>query len=166
MDFVPLAGLGVPGRLGLTCAPGKCEPGEAERDLDDDVRQLREEHGADLLVCLVERHELQLLRIEDLLARAGAGGLATAWFPIRDGSVPASRASLRGLLDRIVAALRAGRTVIIHCRGGLGRTGLVAAACLVGLGARPAEALAAVRAVRPGSAGAPEQERWVLRLEG
>jgi hypothetical protein len=44
---------------------------------------------------------------------------------IRDMDVP-SREEMAGLLDRIDNAIVAGRTVYVHCRGGLGRTGTVA----------------------------------------
>jgi ADP-ribosyl-[dinitrogen reductase] hydrolase len=72
--------------------------------------------------------------------------------PIRDVSVPdaaferswpADAARLRALID-------AGANVLIHCKGGLGRTGMVAARLLVERGADPAAAMRDVRAVRPG----------------
>lgn len=51
----------------------------------------------------------------------------------------------------------------MHCRAGLGRTGTVAARLLVEHGARPADAIALVRTVRPGSIETVEQESYVLR---
>jgi protein-tyrosine phosphatase len=50
---------------------------------------------------------------------------------------------------------------VIHCRGGLGRSGTVAAACLVALGHGPAEAIERVRAARPGAVESRSQEEWV-----
>ena len=47
------------------------------------------------------------------------------------------------------AILRAGFNVLVHCKGGLGRAGTVAARLLVELDWAPADAIAAVRAVRP-----------------
>jgi ADP-ribosyl-[dinitrogen reductase] hydrolase len=83
--------------------------------------------------------------------------------PIRDVSVPdagfeqswpADAARLRTLSD-------AGANVLIHCRGGLGRAGMVAARLLVERGADPDEAMRDVRAVREGTIETPDQESWV-----
>jgi protein-tyrosine phosphatase len=46
--------------------------------------------------------------------------------------------------------IRRGGSVLVHCRGGLGRAGTVAARLLVELGMEPAEAIAAVRQARSG----------------
>ena len=44
-----------------------------------------------------------------------------------------------GLSGREV--IRAGGVAVVHCRGGLGRAGTVAACCLVALGQAPADAM-------------------------
>jgi hypothetical protein len=51
---------------------------------------------------------------------------AWAWIgcPILDGGVP-SRAGMQLVLDAIDASLARGRSVYVHCMGGLGRTGTV-----------------------------------------
>jgi atypical dual specificity phosphatase len=50
-----------------------------------------------------------------------------------------------------------------HCLGGVGRTGTMVACYLVVRGATPREAIAEVRARRPGSIQTGEQERVVHR---
>ena len=57
--------------------------------------------------------------------------------------------------------LQAGGRVLVHCRAGLGRSGMIAARLLVELGAAPEEAMAAVRAARPGAIETPAQEAHV-----
>lgn len=59
------------------------------------------------------------------------------------------------------AVLLAGKTLGIHCMGGRGRSGTVAAMLLVELGLTPAKAILAVRAARPGAIENGEQERFV-----
>jgi protein-tyrosine phosphatase len=51
--------------------------------------------------------------------------------------------------------------VVVHCWGGLGRSGTIAAACLVARGAGAEEAIAAVRAARPGAVQTAAQELFV-----
>ncbi len=85
--------------------------------------------------------------------------------PIRDGGVP-DRAfeilwTYSGLGLR--SQLRAGARILIHCRGGMGRTGTLAARLLVELGVTPAAAIAAVRRARPGALENAEQEKHVHR---
>lgn len=54
---------------------------------------------------------------------------------------------------------------MVHCRGGLGRTGTVAACVLVALGDHTAEeAICAVRAARRGTVQTREQEDFVRRF--
>ena len=54
VDFVDAEELKLPGRLGLTFAPGKkqrhAQTGSWDRDLETDLRVLRDEFGTDLLV--------------------------------------------------------------------------------------------------------------------
>jgi protein-tyrosine phosphatase len=59
--------------------------------------------------------------------------------------------------------LRSGGNVLVHCRGGLGRAGMIAARLLVEEGVPPETAMTAVRAARPRAIETPAQERWVRR---
>ena len=62
---------------------------------------------------------------------------------------------------RLRERLRRGERVLVHCRGGLGRAGSVAARLLVEFGAAPNEAIRQVRVARPGAIETREQEQWV-----
>ena len=89
--------------------------------------------------------------------------------PIPDMHSP-SVTQLRAAVDFIRAAWDEGGGVAVHCGAGIGRTGTVLAAVLVAEGADAQEAIAEVRAVRPGSIETPEQEQRVhefaVSLEG
>src|SRR5215831_10086664 len=96
--------------------------------LDDEMAGLREA-GVDVLVCLqsdVERRELGLLDEGPAAQRAG---IEFHHFPIVDFGVP-DRSAIQPLVSTLVDALTAERHVVIHCRGGIGRSSLVAAAVL------------------------------------
>lgn len=83
-------------------------------------------------------------------ARLAPHGLREAHVPMRDFGAPAP-AQLDAALAAVDAALAAGRGVAVHCGGGLGRTGTVLACHLVRRGASADDAVARVRAARPGA---------------
>jgi protein-tyrosine phosphatase len=159
VDFLPPASHGLPGRLGLTFAPGKCDV-RWNRDLDTDLKALQE-LGATRLISLMEDREYAHLEIPTLRDRARDFGLTVTWHMIPDQGVPQDTGAFRALIESIVLALQAGETVIVHCRGGLGRTGIVAACTLIERGMEAMQALAAVRAARAGTVETRQQEAYL-----
>jgi protein-tyrosine phosphatase len=164
VDFIE--SLALPGRLGLTMAPGKKGPSYYgstwDRDLDADMERLVSTYRTDLLVSLLEPHEYALLKVPDLLDRARERGMRVRHLPIRDVNVPGSekRGEFSALVAEIVGELEAGHTVVAHCRGGLGRAGMTAACVLVRSGVGPDEAITTVRCFRKGAIETLEQERY------
>lgn len=154
----------VPGRIGLTFAPGK-RSGSLfgspwHRDLGADLDRLRASHRVDLLVPLVEDFELRDLGISRLVEEAEARGMVVGRLAIPDGGIPPLEEARR-IVQMILAFARAGRVAVVHCRGGLGRAGTLAACSLTRQGYRPADAIAAVRKVRPGALENSGQEDFV-----
>lgn len=147
-----LLGDGLPGRLGLTILPGKRGksvryPGLVyRRDARADLQRLRG-LGADLLVLLVEDHELERWGDPALVEHAAAAGLRVRRLPIRDGHPPASVSVVEELLDEIRDA-RTTADVVVACMGGIGRSGTIAACALVAAGQSADRAIAHLRAVR------------------
>jgi ADP-ribosylglycohydrolase len=84
--------------------------------------------------------------------------------PIRDGGVPDPRFEAHWLQagPRLRRRLKQGGRVLLHCLGGLGRTGTIGARLLVELGWEPRAAMAAIRAARADTIENPGQERHVL----
>lgn len=166
VDVVPTPDL--PGRLGLTLAPGKrvvgtTTPWSWERDLETDLGDLRQRFGTDVLVSLLRPYEYELLGIRGLGDRARLHGMEVRSFGIDDMSVPrrSEQATFQRRIADLHAALAAGRNVTVHCRGGLGRSGLVASCVLIHGGASAASAIARVRRHRPGAIETHAQVRYV-----
>lgn len=150
VDWLPIGG---PGRLGLTFAPGK--RGDSlysdvrwDRELTVDLDRLATDLDATALVCLLEEHELQTLAIPSLVAEATARGMRVLRLPIRDTGTPSSMSELAALLASIEAEIQSGGSVVIHCNGGLGRTGTVAGCYLVDHGLSAPQAMRVLHEVR------------------
>lgn len=155
------------GRLGLTLCPGKKDPGRQwDRDLRTDLTAIRA-WGASTIVTLIEDHEFHLLAIENLEQEVRSLGMDWWHLPIRDVDVPDRlfEEAWDGLGTELHARLDAGDRILIHCRGGLGRTGLVAGRILIERGCDPRTAIHRVRAVRPYAIETAAQERYVLNVK-
>ena len=64
----------------------------------------------------------------------------------------------------MLQAVEQGQTVVVHCKGGLGRSGLVVASGLTTLGYSAEASLAIVRQTRPGSVETQKQEAFVAQF--
>ena len=154
-----IAAVAVPGRRGLIgIAP---YPGRSG-DLAADVAALRA-WGAAAVLCLVEAAELDLLQVGALPELVRQAGLQWLHLPIPDMTAPDRRFedAWRAVRPRLQALLGDGRPLLIHCRGGLGRSGTIAARLLIEAGVEPEAAIARVRAARPGAIETAEQERYL-----
>lgn len=158
------------GALGITLCPGKKQVGARsgtwQRDLDADLAQGRD-WGARLVVSAIESSELRELDVEALPEAVEERGLEWHQVPIRDRDIPGIAGEARWFWasTRIHRALANGERVLLHCKGGLGRSGLLAARVLVERGMDARDAIAAVRAVRQGAIETSEQEAYVERVQ-
>jgi protein-tyrosine phosphatase len=151
----------------MTFAPGKKAPGIAGqwmRDLDADLSHLVKEHGARVLVSLLAPHEYAELGIADLPTAARKHGLEFLSLPIEDGGVPPSVSEAVVIVKQILERLRSTGTVVVHCRGGLGRAGLIAACCLTTAGHAADRAIAVVREARPNTIENSRQEAFIAEF--
>ncbi len=171
VDFLPSDEVQTPGRLGMTFAPGMWAgsvQGRWERDLAADMRALVEKYETDVLVSLMEKHEYRGYQIPELLEKDSFGSIEILRFAIKDMGVPREAESERfeAFVQKVVQRLEQGQNVVVHCRGGLGRTGTLAACVLVALEHHSAdEAIDAVRAARKGTVQTREQEDFVRLFE-
>jgi ADP-ribosyl-[dinitrogen reductase] hydrolase len=157
------------GRIGMTFCPGKKQrnalTGDWHRDLAMDLEAIQA-WGATVIVNLIEDHEMMDLEVQGTAQQLPAG-IDYLRLPIPDFGVPGPewetqwQVASPQLLDR----LRAGESILLHCKGGLGRTGMIAARLLVELGSSPEESIVAVRLARPGTIESREQEAYVRAIK-
>lgn len=141
------------GRIGITFCPGKHDAsaltGGWARDLAADLDAIRH-WGASLVITLVEPGELRLLRVPQLGEEVQRRAMQWLHLPIPDYHPPTAEFERRWETEgrAIRQRLRAGDDLVVHCKGGLGRAGMIAARLLVELGVPPLEAIAQVRTAR------------------
>lgn len=120
--------------------------------------------GVDIVVSLLERHE------EFELGLVAEAALSERYFnyyslPVRDLGVPSDREKFLAVVSDIVSHLSQYKSVVIHCRQSVGRSGLFAAAVMLLLGFSLDDAL--LRIARGRGCTVPEtdaQKAWLESL--
>jgi len=132
--------------------------------LDDEINGWRKA-GLDVVVSLLEKDEAAQFELDHEGDVAESKGVRFVSFPIPDRGVPASTREALSLFSTISAALEAGKNVAMHCRQGIGRSGLIAAGVLLTSGMGVDKALELVGAAR--GEVVPEtqaQLQWIKHL--
>lgn len=150
---IGVVGLPDGGRIGISRLPGRAA------DLSGDLDIVRR-FGARVVLSMTPASEMASKGAAALPVEAARRGMAWRHFPIVDYGAPTDEGRWRLLADELHAVLDAGSALLLHCAGGRGRSGMAAARLLVERGAGAAEALAAVRAARPGAVETAAQEAW------
>jgi len=96
--------------------------------LDDQFAHLAD-LGVHEIVSLMEAEEAAELGLADEPQSCAEHGMAFTSFPIQDFNLPEATGFL-DLADRLRHDLRGGRSVAIHCKGGIGRSGMLASLIL------------------------------------
>ncbi|HJW84053.1 MAG TPA: isochorismatase, partial [Anaerolineae bacterium] len=150
------------GRLGLTLLPGRRD---YLRSLADDIAALKQQ-GVSHIVCLLTENEFARYGVEDLVAAYRDAGLVVRRLPILDGSV-CSPDEMREMVNWLSEQIGYGAHIAIHCVGGLGRTGAVAACYLKSIGMSAEDAMAEVRRARSSRAiETAAQEDFIRAFHG
>lgn len=132
------------GNLFLSSCPGKKVRlngpvrgrGAVCRDLGVDLQRFKE-LGVGTLVCCLSDAELETIGVkwEEYLREADRLGLDLIRIPIVEGNCPTSQAALDPWLNEIILhCTLKGINVLVHCRGGVGRAGTLAACWLIKMG--------------------------------
>ena len=143
------------GKLALAARP------RGDDWLEDEIASWRRE-GVDTVVSLLTSQEENDLGLNNEAHNVKARGMQFVSFPIPDREVPDSDTKVAAALEKLDADLASGKNVVVHCRQGIGRTGLIAAGLLGMKGLSPEAAVRSLGTAR----GVPvpetaEQRRWI-----
>jgi len=144
-----------PGKLAISARP------RGGDWLEDEIAGWRKA-GIDAVVSLLTPQENEDLQLAAESGLAQASGLRFVALPVEDRGVPPSWDDAARALAKAGEMLGQGRNVAIHCRQGIGRSGMIAAALLIKCGSAPEDALKVIGEARglpvPET---PEQLAWV-----
>ncbi len=103
-----------------------CPPSESLREVVSDLGAA----GVSTVVSLLPDEEAEELGVAEEAAVCAAHGLGHMSYPIVDYGLP-DYATFRDLIHEIADVLAANGKVAVHCKAGIGRSGMVAACVLV-----------------------------------
>jgi protein-tyrosine phosphatase len=124
---------------------GAAKPGYGDEQVEQWV-WFMQEHGIRQVCCLLPQAEM--VSYGDLLGAYGVafGDNRVCWAPLEDFQLADRQVLMGQILPFLEAANELGERVVVHCAGGIGRTGQVLAAWLVRRrGFAVQEAIASVR---------------------
>ncbi|GAA3703231.1 cyclin-dependent kinase inhibitor 3 family protein [Oceanisphaera sediminis] len=138
-------------------------PGTQDVALSESLTQLKAQ-GVTALITLMSSEELAESGLPDFACAVNASHLDWFQLPIPDFGVPG--ADFDQAWDvchtELLQRLHSGDTLALHCKGGSGRTGLVAAKLMLASGESPAAAISAIQALRPRAFSYPAQRDYVF----
>lgn len=140
-------------------------PGSKEVSLRSSLEQLAAA-GAAAVITLMPSDEMQNNAVADLPELCTQLGLTWFHLPVEDDHAPEQpfEQAWQAAQDKIHALLDAGESIAIHCKGGTGRTGMLAAKILLQRGIPLNDVIERVRAVRPNALTIPLQLDYISNI--
>lgn len=151
------------GMMTISSCPGFCKENGTSDDKQSTHLDVLLSLGVDQVVALTPDDELERLGLAAMPQRIKDSGIAWRQVPVVNFSTPeadqldvfmAAMAETKSLLDQ-------GQHVLVHCRGGTGRAGKVAAVMLIHYGVAPDQAITMIRQQREGCIQTDDQEQFV-----
>ncbi len=123
---------------------GAARPGYTHEQVQDWITFMQQQ-GIQRVCCLLD--DDQLSRYANLLScyQQAFGDDYLLWAPIPDFQLATQDTLTQRILPFLAIAHQQNEKVVVHCAGGIGRTGQVLAAWLVRQGAKPRDAIATVK---------------------
>ncbi len=140
-------------------------PGTKQASLEASMAQLAKQ-GVSTIVTAISDCEMDEKGVADLGAVAKQHGITWFHAPIEDDCAPdeAFLATWQTFNSQLKQALQNEQNVALHCMGGSGRTGLLAAHLLLELGWSLDNIITEVQALRPGAFTKPVQLEYIQKV--
>ena len=133
--------------------------------LEDEVSALKQLE-VDAVVSLLESHEVVDLDIAAEQELCEAQDIEFLSFPIVDRNIPVSLPEFSRFAEKVASLLRENKSVVVHCRQGVGRAGLLAACVLILNNVSADKALSRISQARGCAVPETEEQRaFVLKFE-
>ena len=156
----------VKGKIFLTCFPGRSG---AKVSFEEDIflEELNNfsSLNSNTVVTLVEDNEIENLCDKKFFVRKiYSHNLKWIHMPIADLKSPDHKFMDKWQTTKVLLKndLIEGRNIVLHCMGGKGRTGTIAAILLIEFGEKYKEAIKIVREKRKGAIETKEQEEFIF----
>ncbi len=131
-DIYSIASIG----SGFLAAMAKPVTGKDRGDAFSDIAGA----GIKQIVSLLEDHEANEAGLKEERMLTKQNGMHFVSYPIKDRSLPESVVAFRKLTNDLYQQIAGGRSTVIHCWAGIGRTGIVTAGVLLHCGFSAKEA--------------------------
>ena len=148
-----------PALLGISCLPG------LQGNFLADIEKIFNWKPA-TIVSLTEKKEMEDLGARDFISLIEKEKIPWLHFPIKDfGTVNQKQKFLwEPISKNIHQKINNGDRILIHCRGGCGRSGMIVLRIMIEFGEDPDEALERLRKIRPCAVETKAQENWARLL--
>ena len=138
------------------------KPGKGGAPVAEDIAALKAE-GIHTVVSLLEADELIAEGLEHEAQLCEESNLQYLNFPIEDHQVPDDRDAAMAFIHSLKDELNQGKNIAIHCRGGVGRTGTLAAALMFACDLQPEDIFERLHKARGKPMPTTDAQRaWVL----
>jgi protein-tyrosine phosphatase len=133
--------------------------------LEDEIRNL-ENSKVGVLVSLLEQDEIYELELDNEEKYCLSNKIEFINFPIKDRSIPKNNEKVENLIELLTLRIKSGSSVMIHCRMGIGRSTIIAAAVLLNFDRTTKDIIDKIGEVRGLKVpDTEEQLKWLFDME-
>ena len=133
--------------------------------LEDEIKWMKIK-GVDILVSLLEFSESNKLGLKNEEIICKTQGIEFINFPIRDVQTPNNENDFCELANQLTHKIKGGKSVVIHCRMGIGRASILAAGILLKFGFTATNVFDIISKYRKLKVpDTDEQRKWLISME-
>lgn len=155
------------GILYLSFCPGKKQRSNKRgkyswnRCINSDLDRIKSEYNINYILCLLEDHEFCSLKIYDYFDQIKKRDMEAIHYPVKDKDIPNCMKEFHTHIKLLYNLINDGHKVVVHCAGGVGRSGTIAAGLLCYNGFSPNDSIKLVQERRFNSIKRPSQQVFI-----